>query len=94
MPSVLTESSGIAIEGTNRIWSHEDSGNSNEIYCFDTTGTLLRTLTISNVHNIDWEDMAVDNEETWYLNDAGNNNNDRQNLAIYKIPSPETISGT
>ncbi|HPG33400.1 MAG: T9SS type A sorting domain-containing protein [Lentimicrobiaceae bacterium] len=93
LPSVLTESSGIAIEGTNRIWSHEDSGNSNEIYCFDTTGTLLRTLTISNVHNIDWEDMAVDNEETWYLNDAGNNNNDRQNLAIYKIPSPETISG-
>jgi len=93
LPDVLIESSGLAIEGSNRIWSHEDSGNSNEIYCFDTSGTLLRTIEISNVDNIDWEDMAVDNEETWYINDAGNNNNNRTDLAIYKIPSPEEISG-
>ncbi|NTW25642.1 MAG: T9SS type A sorting domain-containing protein [Lentimicrobium sp.] len=93
LPDALIESSGIAIEGSNRIWSHEDSGNSNEIYCFDTTGTLLRTIEITNVQNIDWEDLAVDNEETWYINDAGNNNNNRNDLAIYKIPAPETITG-
>jgi len=93
LPDVLIESSGLAIEGSNRIWSHEDSGNSNEIYCFDTTGTLLRTIEISNVDNIDWEDLALDNEESWYINDAGNNNNNRTDLAIYKIPSPEGISG-
>jgi len=93
LPDVLIESSGVAIEGRNRIWSHEDSGNSNKIYCIDTTGALLRTVTISNVENIDWEDMAVDNEETWYICDAGNNNNDRDDLAVYRIPSPDTFTG-
>jgi hypothetical protein len=93
LPGELIESSGIGIEGSNRIWSHEDSGNSNEIYCFDTTGFLLRTITISNVENIDWEDLATDNEETWYICDAGNNNNNRTDLALYKIPDPETMSG-
>jgi hypothetical protein len=91
LPNILTESSGIAIEGSNRIWSHEDSGNANQIYCFDTTGALLRTLTISNASNIDWEDMAVDNNGTWFIGDFGNNDNNRTNLAIYTIPNPETI---
>ncbi len=93
LPDELIESSGIAIEGNNRIWSHEDSGNANEIYCFDTTGNLLRTITIINVENTDWEDLATDNEETWYICDAGNNNNNRIDLAIYIIPDPETMSG-
>jgi hypothetical protein len=93
LPNQIIESSGIAIEGSNRIWSHEDANNTNEIYCFDTTGTLLRTLTITGVQNIDWEDMAVDNEETWFIGDAGNNNNNRTDLAIYRIPTPESISG-
>jgi hypothetical protein len=93
LPDELIESSGIGIEGNNRIWSHEDSGNSNKIYCFDTTGTLLRTITISNVENIDWEDLATDNEETCYICDAGNNNNNRTDLAVYIIPDPETMSG-
>jgi hypothetical protein len=93
LPDELNESSGIGIEGNNRIWSHLDSGNPNEIYCFDTTGTLLRTITISNVENIDWEDLATDNDETWYICDAGNNNNNRTDLAVYIIPDPETMSG-
>ncbi|MHC1777838.1 MAG: T9SS type A sorting domain-containing protein [Lentimicrobium sp.] len=93
LPDELIESSGIGIEGSNRIWSHEDSGNSNEISCFDTTGTLLHTITISNVENIDWEDLATDNEETWYICDAGNNNNNRTDLAVYIIPDPETMAG-
>lgn len=91
LPSVLTESSGIEVSGSNRIWSHEDSGNSNELYCFDTIGNLLRTLIISNVPNIDWEDITADNDETWFIGDFGNNNNQRTDLAIYIIPDPETI---
>lgn len=92
LPKELIESSGIAIEGNNRIWSHEDSGNTNELYCFDSTGALLCTLTIENAKNIDWEDLAVDNEENWFIGDFGNNNNTRTDLAIYRIPSPENIS--
>jgi hypothetical protein len=92
LPDELIESSGIAIEGNNRIWSHEDSGNANELYCSDTTGTLLRTLAINNAENIDWEDLAVDSDENWFIGDFGNNNNTRTDLAIYKIPNPENIT--
>lgn len=93
LPSVLVESSGIELSGSNRIWSHEDSGNSNELYCSDSTGNLLRTLVISNVSNTDWEDITADNDETWFIGDFGNNNNQRTDLAIYIIPDPETIAG-
>jgi hypothetical protein len=93
LPNQIIESSGIAISGSNRIWSHEDSGNANEIYCFDSTGNLLRTIAIGNVENTDWEDMAVDSDENWFIGDFGNNNNTRTDLAIYKIPDPETVSG-
>ncbi|MFO7574435.1 MAG: hypothetical protein R6W67_04710 [Bacteroidales bacterium] len=93
LPSVLYESSGIAMTLPGRIWSHNDSGNENEIYCFDTAGTLLRTITISNTGNTDWEDLALDNQKRLYICDVGNNNNDRQDLAIYRIPDPESIAG-
>lgn len=93
LPSVLYESSGIAITVPGRIWSHNDSGNENKIYCFDTAGNLLKTITVSNATNVDWEDMTLDSQNRLYICDVGNNNNDRQNLAIYRIPDPETIAG-
>ncbi|MDP2424707.1 MAG: T9SS type A sorting domain-containing protein [Bacteroidales bacterium] len=93
LPAVLYESSGVVVTHPNKIWSHEDSGNASELYCFDTTGQLLRTLVISNVQNIDWEDLASDNVGRIYICDAGNNDNNRKNLAVYRIPNPETISG-
>lgn len=90
-PDVLIESSGIYVSGPNRIWAHNDSGNTNELFCFDTTGQLLRTLLISNATNIDWEDLAVDDQKRVYINDAGNNNNNRTDLKIYRIPNPDSI---
>lgn len=93
LPVQLVESSGIAVSGSNRIWSHEDSGNKNELYCFDTTGALLRTLLISNAVNIDWEDIAAGDDNSLYIGDFGNNNNSRKDLTIYIIPDPETITG-
>lgn len=93
LPSVLYESSGIAITLPGRIWSHNDSGNENELYCFDTSGNLLKTITVSNATNVDWEDLALDNQKRLYICDVGNNNNDRQDLVIYRIADPETIAG-
>jgi hypothetical protein len=92
LPSILYESSGLAITAQNKIWSHNDAGNENKLYCVNTTGELLRTITITNVTNTDWEDLAVDNLKRIYIADVGNNNNDRQNLAIYRIPDPESFS--
>jgi hypothetical protein len=48
IPPILKESSGIAVTNPNTIWSHNDANNTNQLFCFDTTGTLLRTLTVIN----------------------------------------------
>jgi hypothetical protein len=94
LPEQITESSGILACGSNFIWSHEDSGNDNKLYGFDTLGNLKRTIVISNVENIDWEDLTTDSDGNIYIADLGNNNNNRKDLAIYKIPNPENYAGS
>jgi len=91
LPLILTESSGIAITDRNSIWSHNDGGGNPELYNFDSTGTLLRTLKILNASNIDWEDLAKDSIGNFYIGDFGNNLNTRQDLKIYILPDPSTI---
>lgn len=92
LPSVIIESSGLAVQNTNEIWTHEDSGNNNEIYYIDTTGQLKRVLKITNATNVDWEDLTVDSQGRFYISDAGNNNNKRTDLVIYRIPNPDDIA--
>lgn len=50
-------------------------------------GNLVRTITIEGVENNDWEDIAKDKNGFTYIGDFGNNDNDRKNLAIYKVKS-------
>jgi hypothetical protein len=93
LPVNLVESSGVVISGPNIIWSHNDKGNTNQLFLVDTTGALLKTITVSNAQNTDWEDLAVDDQGRVYINNAGNNNNDRTDLSIYRISNPNDISG-
>lgn len=90
--SALSESSGIAVTAPNKIWSVNDSGNPNKIFCIDTNGVVNRSITISNAENIDWEDMALDASGNLFICDAGNNNNERHNLKILKLPNPDLIA--
>ncbi|HRG58041.1 MAG TPA: T9SS type A sorting domain-containing protein [Bacteroidia bacterium] len=91
--NVLNESSGIIYINPNRLYTHNDSGGNNEIYEMDNSGNLIRTIIINNATNIDWEDITKDNLNNLYIGDFGNNNNDRTDLRIYKIPSPQSFMG-
>ncbi len=93
LPNIVYESSGIHVTGPNVIWTHNDSGHTNQLFQIDTTGNLVRILTVVNATNVDWEDLAVDNQGRVYINDAGNNANDRKDLVIYRIPDPDIIEG-
>ncbi len=93
LPNIVYESSGIHVTGPNVIWTHNDSGHTNQLFQIDTTGNLVRILTVVNATNVDWEDLAVDNQGRVYINDAGNNANDRKDLVIYRIPDPDSIEG-
>jgi hypothetical protein len=91
MPAKLKESSGLEITGTNQFWSHNDSGGKNQIYCFDGNGKITKTVTISNVSNHDWEDLAQDKNGNFYIADIGNNLNSRKFSKIFIIPNPATL---
>lgn len=89
LPDLLSESSGLEITAPEIYWSHNDHKGAAQLYAFDDDGTLLRTLTIDNATNEDWEDMAKDKEGNLYIGDFGNNDNDRKDLKIYKIANPQ-----
>ncbi|PZR14747.1 MAG: hypothetical protein DI539_18635 [Flavobacterium psychrophilum] len=67
------------------LWGLEDSGNKNKIYKLGKDGKTISTVTISNLKNTDWEEMASDSQGNLYIGDFGNNDNTRKDLAIYKV---------
>tara|TARA_B100000378_G_scaffold212214_1_gene175254 strand:+ start:871 stop:1734 length:864 start_codon:yes stop_codon:yes gene_type:complete len=86
LPEHLQEISGIEIlEGSPLIWAIIDSGNSSVVYGFNTDGEIVKEVEIEDVHNIDWEDLAIDKKGTLYVGDFGNNESDREDLAIYIV---------
>lgn len=93
LPNTLSENSGMLISSENAIWLHNDGGDSAKLYLIDTFGTILKTILISNVTNVDWEDITYDHQGRVYIGEFGNNNNTRQDLKVYRIPHPDSISG-
>lgn len=93
LPSSLAENSGMLVSNENAIWLHNDGGDSAKLYLIDTFGTVLKTILLTNVTNLDWEDITYDNQGRAYIGEFGNNLNNRQNLKVYRIPHPDSISG-
>lgn len=85
LPSILQEASGVEIDENGNFWSINDSGNDALLIGFNSDGSLHEQLSLSSLSNIDWEDLAYENE-TLYIGDFGNNDNDRVDLKIYKLP--------
>lgn len=93
LPVELPESSGLIFIG-DKIVTHNDSGDAPVLYELDTTSLqVIRTVEIQNVTQIDWEDIAQDNNYI-YIGDFGNNNGDRRDLAILRVLKSEFLSNT
>ncbi len=88
LPKKLTENSGIAVAGDSLVWFIEDNGNPDELYLVDYNGNIRAEIEIDNAKNDDWEDLTVDYQGHVYIADIGNNDNDRDDLMIYKVPVP------
>lgn len=84
LPERVKETSGLLfLDG--KIITHNDSGDAANLYEIDSlSGIIVRTVSISNATNIDWEDMA-ENDTHIFIADIGNNNGDRLDLKIYSI---------
>jgi hypothetical protein len=93
LPNTVSETSGLLFYN-GKLITHNDSGDNANLYELDTiSGTITRTITITNATNIDWEDITQDDTHI-YIGDFGNNNGNRQDLKIYRILKSDYNSST
>lgn len=84
LPEEVYETSGL-IFLNNHLYTFNDSDNKPILYRLDTIdGTVNQRITLFDVQNYDWEDIAYDDQYI-YIGDFGNNAGMRKNLMIYRI---------
>lgn len=94
----ISESSGIvkSRQWENVYWTHNDSGDKARIFPIRKDGTIIipewiadyEGVMIPDAVNIDWEDIATDNQGNLYIAACGNNSNMRRDLAVYLLKEP------
>jgi autotransporter-associated beta strand protein len=96
----IGEASGIVASrlNTNVLWTHNDSGNSAQLFAMTSAGASLGTYTLSGTSNVDWEDIATGPGPTagtnyLYVGDIGDNLALRSSVSVYRVAEP-TVSDT
>jgi len=90
----ITESSGIAASlcQSEVYWTHNDSGDGPFIFAADRKGKDLGTWRVTGARNADWEDIAAGKDAIGrcflYIGEIGNNELERAEGIIYRIPEP------
>jgi hypothetical protein len=93
LDGAVNETSGL-IYLNNTLITHNDSATTNQLFDINTsTGTVTRTVTITNATNTDWEDITHDDVYI-YIGDFGNYQGDRTDLKVYRILISEYFSNT
>lgn len=86
----IREASGIVKSRRYRdvYWVHNDSQNSPALFAVRADGSLIREFAVA-MPNVDWEDMAIDDDGHLYLGEIGNNGNRLPLRAIYRLDEPD-----
>ena len=84
----LTESSGIVPARGRRdsFWTHNDSGE-DMLYGITATGESLGEWKLKDTELENWEDIAA-GPGGLYIGDIGNNDGSRDEVFVYRFPSP------
>ncbi|GCD78655.1 hypothetical protein JCM31826_21370 [Thermaurantimonas aggregans] len=91
LPKALNENSGMVAWGDTLLWLINDSGNDPILYAINTRCVIVKKIWVKGAENIDWEELAEDQEGNIFIGDIGNNSNKRETLAIYKISKRDLI---
>jgi hypothetical protein len=88
--TLVPEASGIVKSRTHPgvFWVHNDSGNPPSLFAIRADGGIIREFRLE-VPNIDWEDIAIDDQGHLYIGDIGNNLGALPARAIYRINEPD-----
>ena len=86
----IKESSGIIPSRRNPgvFWTVNDGGNPAELFAIDRNGRLLATVGLPDVRNLDFEDLADDEEGRIYIADVGNNEGKRETVFVHRYHEP------
>ncbi|MBC8231954.1 hypothetical protein H8E77_20580 [bacterium] len=87
----LNELSGIVpAKGREEYWGHNDKGNDEEIFRFNSKGKILQEVELKGVKNDDWEGMTIDSNRNLYIADTGDKELRRKSYRIYQFTEPKT----
>jgi hypothetical protein len=88
----LKEISGLVFVSDELMVGINDSGNSAKLYFISVQGEIVHEVSINGAENIDWEGLAFDGKDHIFVGDFGNNENQRQNLAIHVLSLKEALA--
>ena len=92
LPDDIQETSGLIAWG-NYLYTHNDDTDVTLYGIDSTTGDIQNTYDVTGATNIDWEEIAQD-ENYIYIGDFGNNSNgNRTNLKIIKVAKEQLLNG-
>jgi hypothetical protein len=69
------------------LWTHNDSGDGPRVLAVRASGTLVGDVAIAGAAATDWEDIAI-RGGTLYLADIGDNDAERDDVVVYRVPEP------
>jgi len=95
LPKVVDGSSGIIksrrYPDRNAFWTHNDSDGKPRLFAVDGTGKLLREVAVPNAKNVNWEDIAMDEQGRLVIADIGDNFRKRAGFELYRLPEPDAF---
>lgn len=88
----MSEASGLVASARfpGHLWTHNDSGNSPDVFLIDSTGSSQAVITLSDVTNRDFEDIAR-YQNTIYVADIGDNRAVRSDISVIAFEEPASI---
>jgi hypothetical protein len=97
LPPALDEASGVAVSRAHPgvFWVHGD-GREPLLFAVDASGTRVGRFSLAADAFIDWEDMeiaACHSIDCLYLADTGDNEEERPDLRILRLPEPDPRGG-
>ena len=101
LPAVIDEASGLTSSrwSDDRIWAHNDSGDSARLFALDRSGKLLATVMLEGAKSKDWEDIARGPcgpndaaRSCLYVADMGDNKAKRDEVRFYRFAEPERLT--
>ncbi len=97
---VLEEMSGLAFSKNHpdKFYTHTDSGGEASVYVLDSLGNEIGKITLRDVENRDWEDIAVGpgprGKSYVYVAEIGDNSGVHKSVRIYRFPEPDRMEKT